>query len=158
MGNMLMVIHEIVHQTDGTVVYLDDVLLRLFSRIINARSSMERLTAVAGVSKARWFKCMWAALESVCSRAASIMAADFHLFVKTGDQIIPPIHARPSLKPQENSLWAKFEAVGVVRMILDVLAGFGNDGERLREFIYIPLILTGLELEPFATIGSYMYS
>ncbi|KAK2744999.1 hypothetical protein CKAH01_18307 [Colletotrichum kahawae] len=87
-SNILLVIHEIFHRADVTVVYLYDVLPRLFSQITKGRSSMERLTAITGVCKARWFKRMWTAMEFVRSRAVRIMTADYHLAVDTGDPML----------------------------------------------------------------------
>ncbi|KAF9873869.1 hypothetical protein CkaCkLH20_08603 [Colletotrichum karsti] len=87
-GNILLVIHEIFHQADVTVVYLDDVLPRLFTQITGGRSPMERLTAITGVCKARWFKRMWTAMEFVRSRAVRIMTADYRLAVDTGDPML----------------------------------------------------------------------
>ncbi|KAJ0336411.1 hypothetical protein KNSL1_013299 [Colletotrichum chrysophilum] len=87
-GNILLMIHEIFHQADVTVVYLDDVLPRLFSQITKGRTSMERLSAITGVCKARWFKRMWTAMEFVRSRAVRIMTADYHLTKDTGDPML----------------------------------------------------------------------
>ncbi|KAL0933885.1 uncharacterized protein CTRU02_210684 [Colletotrichum truncatum] len=84
---ILISIHNVFSKADHVIFHLDDITPGMVSNLYYGATAEDRVTAVIGICRAKWYSRMWTAMELTRSERTRTMISDYTLSSDTDDAV-----------------------------------------------------------------------